>query len=121
MKPIREILQDKKYTTINNDNNDIRNKLNNANNVNNNKRKYALDKSKFVPNTEESILAEEIATKLNDLDNFACYYSVVKRTGVAKTRMIFGQTVGEIKEKAQTKYPVRKPARYFMWKVKYGH
>lgn len=121
MKTIREIIQDKKSIAVNNVNNGIGRKLNNANNVNSNKRKYALDKSKFVPHTEEALLAEEIATKLNDLDNFANFYNVVNKIGVLKTRMIFSQTLGEIKEKAKTKYPVRKPARYFMWKVKTGH
>jgi len=114
---IKEIISDKYNPTVNNVNNDNRNKLNN---VNNGKSKYALDKSKFIPNTEESALAEEIATKFDDLDNFACYYSVINRIGVSKARMIFSQTVGEIKEKAGTKNPVRKPARYFMWKVKTG-
>lgn len=118
MKTIKEIISDKYNPIVNNDNG---NKFNNANNDNNGKRKYALDKSKFVPHTEETVLAEEIATKLDDLDNFAYYYSVIKRIGVSKTRIIFYQTMGEIKEKAETKYPVRKPARYFVWKVKYGH
>ena len=116
-----KIINDKYKPTVNNVNNGNREKSNNANNVNSNKRKYALDKNKFVPHTEESLLAEEIATELKDLDNFACYYNVVNKIGVSKARMIFSQTLGEIKEKAKTKYPVRKPASYFMWKVKNGH
>jgi hypothetical protein len=118
MKTIKEIIKNKYNPIVNNGN---KSKLNNDNNDNNDKKRYALDRSKFTPNTEEALLAEEIATKLNDLDNFACYFSVVNRIGASKARTILSQTIGEIKEKAESKYPVRKPARYFMWKVKYGH
>jgi len=117
METIRQIIQNNHSNIVNNDN---RYKSNNGINGNSGsyKSKYALDRTKFKPNTEEAILAEEIASKFNDLDNFACHYGIVKRLGCFKVRSVFSETIGEIEEKKNTKYPVRNPVRFYMWKVK---
>lgn len=120
MQPIKEIVTSNYRDIVNNDN---KKKSNNAINDNNDthKSKYALDRNKFVPNTEESMLAEEIAMSFDDLNNFASFFNVVKRLGCLRARTLFQETLGEIAEKRNTKYPVRNAARYFMWKVRYGH
>lgn len=61
MENINKILKEKssKYNTVNND---ITNNI--TNNVNNGaSSKYSLNKDKFIPNTEETQLAEEIENK----------------------------------------------------------
>lgn len=99
-----------------NDSNDIRTNTNNDTNDSTHN-PYALDETKFVPNTEGSLLAKEIATELNDLENFAFYMGVVKRKGVDRVRDVYQKVLGDIREKKDTKYPVRNPAKYFTAKI----
>ena len=117
MEHIREIIKNKKHS--NNVNNDSNN--NNGSNVNNGryKKKYALDKSKFTPNTEKTILAEKVATSLNDLQNYACYLYVVNKIGVADADRLLRSTLSDIEEKKNTKTPVRNKAKYFMYKFRF--
>ena len=119
MKINREIVQlrDINFVNVNNVNRNINN---NDTNVTG-KQKYALDRSKFKPNTEEAILAEEISSKFNDLNNFAFHLSTVNRLGISETRRLFSEILGEIKEKHGTKYEIRKPAAYFVWKIKHRY
>lgn len=95
-----------------------------SNNVNNvittKKKKYALDRNKFTPNTEETILAEEIAQSFNDLDNYAFYLKVVNKLGSLRARRFWITIEAEIKEKEDTKYPIRNRKKYFTWKFKKG-
>lgn len=103
---------------------DIVNNVNNDTNTNNDnsvirKKKYALNRSKFTPNTEQSQLAERIALAFNDVQNYACYLSVINRVGCPTAERLFLSTQSDITEKAATKYPVRNKAKYFMWKLKY--
>lgn len=111
LKPIAELLNYK-----DSDNNVNKYILNNGINVNT-LNKYKLDKTKFIPNTEESQLAEEIGIFLRD-ENFACFYSVVKKIGCSEARRLLKNVLSDIEEKNETKTPVRKPGAYFMWKYK---
>lgn len=117
MEPISKTIKKKQEDLTNNVNNDIGVKYNN---VNNDRGKYSLDKTRFVPRTEISQLAEETATKLNDLKNFACYLGTIKRIGVEKGIRLLKSTVDDIMEKDKTKTPVRKPGAYYLWKLKTG-
>ena len=103
----------------NNDNN-VNNisKLNNDNNVNS---RYALNPKKFIANTEESLLAKEIAENMNDLNNFAFYFSIVNNLGVSGARNYWIEIKNDILEKGKTKTPVRSPKKYFVWKYKRRH
>lgn len=98
---------------VNNDN-----KKNDSNDNGENTNKYALDKTKFTPNTEEALLAEEIAAYFGDLRNFAGFYKVVNTLGVMKSREFLSSVKDDIRSKQNTKYPVRYPARYFMWRYR---
>lgn len=99
-----------------NDNSVNRNITNNDNSVTSNK--YALDKSKFTPNTEKTQLAEEIANYFNELHNYAGFLKVVNTLGVSGAITLFTEVKDDIKQKSSTQTPVRKPAAYFMWKYK---
>lgn len=99
-------------------NNVLEKNLNNDINVNS---KYALDKTKFKPNTEEALLAEEISEHFNDLNNYAAYFSVVKSLGIVGAKQFWKEVMSDIEEKKSTKYPVRSPRKYFMWKFKRKH
>lgn len=121
MEHIENIIK-KKYKVNNIVNNDTNNKINiNDTNDNNDayKKKYALDRRKFTPNTEETILAEKIATTFNDLGNYACYLYVINKIGIGNAERLFRSTLSDIKEKKQTKHPVRNKAKFFMYKYKY--
>lgn len=113
MKGIGEIL--KSRAIPNNVNND--NKYNNDNNVNGlgKKKSYALDKSKFKPNTPEALLAETIANYFGDIENFAFHLRVVKNIGYGRTDQLFRTVKQDILEKKTTKYPVRFPKKYYVW------
>lgn len=102
-----------KYNNVINDN-----KYNDNNNVG--KSKYALDKTKFIPSNEESQLAEEIANFFNDTENFAFYYSVVKKLSIIRAMEAFADIKDEIQQKEGTKYVIRNPKKYFAWKYKKG-
>jgi hypothetical protein len=82
------------------------------------KKNYALNRDKFIPNTEESMLAEEIAVTLMDLDNFAFYFSVVKKIGVGTAMILLKTVLSDVEEKKGTKYPVRDIKKYFTWKYR---
>jgi len=90
-------------------------KSNNDSNLNG---KYALDKNKFKPNTEEAMLAEEIATHYNDLQNYAAFFNVVNKLGITKARQYWSECKDEINSKKGTKYEIRLPNRYFVWKIR---
>jgi Na+-translocating ferredoxin:NAD+ oxidoreductase RnfG subunit len=82
--------------------------------------KYALNKSKFVPNTDESCLAEEMAEYFNDLKNYAFYFHVTKKLGYSGAYAFFDSVKADIKEKMNTAHPVRSPKKYFAWRYKRG-
>lgn len=84
------------------------------------KNRYALDKNKFTPNTPETQLAEQIATSFNDLDNYAGFLSVVNKIGHERAYGLWKSIKEEIEEKKGTKYAIRYPAKYFMWKYRKG-
>jgi len=107
----------------------VKNTVNNGNtntiviNDNNENKKhlgiYALDKSKFTPNTPETIQAEEIAMKLDDLQNYACYLNVMNKIGVMDAERLLRVVLNDYREKKNTKFPVRDIRRYFMNKYKH--
>lgn len=103
--------------TVNNVNKNINN---NDTNVSQIKNKYMLDKTKFVPSTEETLLAEEIASQLSDLQNYAAYLNVINTIGCENARRLRSIVLDDIRTKARTKNPVRKPGAYFMWVFKKG-
>ena len=88
MKSINDVINDNKYI-INNDNNVS---------LNNNK-DYSISKN-FKLNTEESSLAYEIAEKLDDTGNFACFFDVVNKNGCSETRFFLSKVLGEINGKS---------------------
>ena len=112
MKHISEVLQKLEMNRIskNNDINVNSNKTENNVIIDNNvnivankpKKKTALDKTKFTPNTPESQLAEEMASKFEDLDNFAFYQSVVKKLKLYEAQVFFKTIVQEIEDKKNT-------------------
>lgn len=121
MRRIDEVIKSKEITYVENTVNDNDIKENNVVNdsVNNvSKKNYGLDKTKFTPNTDETIYAEEIATFLDDLENYAFYLSVVNNLGLYTAQRLLRVVQVDIEEKAKTKTPVRNPAKYFAWKYK---
>ena len=110
---------------VNNDNNvnsDIEKDINNDINDNGDRRsgKYELDRKNFTPRTESTKLAEEIASKMGDLKNYACYLSIVKKVGVDKAKQLMVTTLRDVADKAMTKTPVRKKGAYLVWKYRTG-
>jgi len=120
MEDTKDILNKKRYLDLkgNNDNN-VNNK-NDNNDSNAIDSKYALDRSKFTPNTKATTLAEEIATYCDDLDNYAAYLSLVNKLGVDRARTAYSSFQGEVEEKAGTDTEVRSRAKYLMWKFRKG-
>lgn len=119
MEKIENIIKSRYKSIVNNDstkNNDI-NGNNDSSKIQT--RKYALNKEKFHPNTPETQLAEKIARDFNDLNNYACYLSVIKKIGVSESERLYRSTNSDIQEKRNTKYPVRNKAKYFMYKLKF--
>jgi len=82
------------------------------------KNKYALDRTKFTPNTPESSLAEKIAAYFEDLSNFAFYFRVVKNLGEARTYSFWQSVKEEIEGKMGGRYEIRCPKKYFAWRYK---
>ena len=113
MEHVAKILK-KKDINVNNDNKHINANVNNVPT----KSQYALDRSKFIPNTPKTQLAEKIAIALDDLQSFAGYLSVVNKMGYSNAERLLKSTLDDIKEKAKTSSPVRKKGAYFMWKFK---
>lgn len=114
MEKIKETLKNSKIS------NNV-NKYNNDTNVNGSfDKKYALDKSKFVPHTPESVCAIEIAEKFNDLNNFAFYMHVVKHLGIDRAYRAVCSVFYDVREKNETKYKIRSPVKYFAWKYRKG-
>jgi hypothetical protein len=108
-------------------NNVINVNVNNSNNVNNDNNgtsikdeKYALNRNLFKPHTEETQLAETIATFFNDLQNYAFYLSVVKKLGATGAYAFWNAVKQEIEEKRGSRYEIRLPHRYFAWKYAKG-
>lgn len=119
MDQLKEILGDRKYNNVNNGN--IHTSINDNNVVtSNDKKKYSLDRSKFTPNTEEAQLAENLATFLNDTENYAFYYSVVKTLRIARAHQALADIKDEIQQKKNTKYAIKSPKKYFTFKYKKG-
>lgn len=118
MENIKETLKNKS-SKYNNVNNDIINNI--TNNVNNGvSSKYSLNKDKFIPNTEETQLAEEIATYLGDLQNYALYLHIVKKLGISGAYSFLKSVQEEIENKRGTKFQIKSPKKYFTWKFKKG-
>lgn len=117
MNKIEKIIKEGKF--INNVINVNVNNSNNDNSVASESNRYAL-KSSFIPNTEETQLAEKIAKSLNDLKNYALYLHVVNRLGVFKTHTFWRGIQEEIKDKRGSRYEIRDPRKYFVWKFKKG-
>ncbi len=115
MDEIRKILISRALD--NNDNTDIKPIVNNDNiggaKIDN---KYSLDRTKFTPNTEESQLAEEIASSFGDLGNYAFYFKVVNKLGISQAMTFWKTHKQEEEEKRGTKYEFRSSKKYFAWK-----
>ncbi len=113
MRSVGDLIKNK-VINVNNDN------ISSSNNVNGNvkKKSYALNKEKFIPNTEETQLAEEIADYFDDIENYACFLYYINKKGCAEIRRAYRSTVSDIEEKKNTKFPVRNPVKYFIWKIK---
>jgi len=95
---------------MSNDNkNDIKNIVNND--------KYSLKES-FVPKTEETSMAHQIASKLNDLNNYAFHRRVVKQIGPQRANQLLHETLDDVKQAKLTTNPIRNPAALFNWKMK---
>lgn len=106
---------------VNNDNNYFPNNDINVNNGGNKSSKYALDKSKFIPNTPETQLAQKIGEYFNDLNNYAFYLNVVNKLGVDRAYSFWQSVKREIEEKQNDeKFRIRLPANFFAWKYREG-
>lgn len=108
-------------------NNVINVNVNNSNNVNNDSngisskiKKYALNRDSFKPHTEETQLAEDIATSFDDLQNYAFYLHVVNRLGAPGTYAFWKVVEQEIEEKRGSRFEIRNPKKYFAWKFSKG-
>lgn len=117
MEGIREIILRRENNI--NDNN-VNNKISiNDNNVSSsNGKNYALDRSKFTPNTPETELAERIAKSFDDLSNYAFYLRVVKKLGYSNAESFWESHIEEEEEKKGTKFEFRSSKKYFAWKYK---
>jgi len=91
--------------------------LNNDINVNRDISKYRLDKTKFTPNSEKTQLAEQISKELND-PHYAGFLSLVNKIGCSEARRLLASVKQDIKDKRDTKTPVRNSGKYFWWKYK---
>ncbi len=105
-----------KKTNINDIN--VNNKILN-NDTNDTSSKYSL-KDTFIPNTPKTQLAQEIASFLNDTDNYACFLDIVNKIGVDNAKRLLKVVKEDIKDKESTSTPVRIPAKYFVWKYRKG-
>ena len=129
MEPLKKILTQKINNNVNNDSKKIPKTVNNVNstkeehntdndiNVNGQIRKsrFALNRAKFKPNNEKTQLAEEIAIKLGDLNNYAFYLSVVNKIGCQDAMRLIRTVESDIDEKQKTKTPVKSAKKYFTW------
>lgn len=116
MDKVSNILSYKKNIN-NNDSNDNNKLLNNVNNDNLDIAKYKLDRRKFTPNTEKTLLAEEICNELKD-QHYAGILKLVNQLGCQKARHLLSTVKADIREKENTKYEIRNPGAYFVWKAK---
>ena len=115
-----------KKNIVINDNNVNKNIFNNDINVNkdnsvNNIKNYSLNRDKFVPTTDETRLAEKIATEFGDLDNYAAILHIVNKIGIDKASELFQDVREIIKKKSYKRDYVRNKAAYFtaMYKAIY--
>ncbi|OGH23461.1 MAG: hypothetical protein A2629_00240 [Candidatus Levybacteria bacterium RIFCSPHIGHO2_01_FULL_41_15] len=83
-------------------------------------KEYALNRSKFTPNTEETQLAEKIALSFNDLENYAFYRKVVNKLGIQGAYSFWKSHKEEEEEKKGGRYEFRNSKQYFAWKFKKG-
>ena len=97
-----------------NDNIDNRSYLNIDNNIDGDK--YSL-KGNFKPLTEETSAAWEIASKLNDIQNYAFHRWVVQKIGEGKARQLLSETNDDVENGELNGRPVRNRAALFNWKV----
>lgn len=67
----------------------------------------------FEPKTQEAHLALELATKLSDTDNFACYMDLAKRYNEAHLRRMLC-----VVQKTDEKYIKRSRGALFVYLVK---
>ncbi len=118
MNSIKNIFS-KSYINDNNVNKDISINDNNVNSSN--KGAYALDRTKFTPNTPETQLAEQMAMSFDDLGNYAFYLRVVNRLRYSNAEVFWKSHKEEEAEKRGTKYEFRNSKKYFAWKYKTGH
>ena len=115
MESVKEIIESRSIN-VNNVNKLILN--NDTNDISSNKGKYALDRSKFIPNTPETQLAEKIAISFNDLKNYAFYLRLVINLGYSNAEAFWKSHKEEEEEKQGTKYEFRNSKKYFAWKYK---
>lgn len=109
------LLTMKKVSSILKDNIDNKNKSFNIDNSID-KGKYALKES-FIPNTEDSVVARDIAAALGDCGNFAFYYSAVQKIGPETAMRLLSETKGDIEFWRNKNNPIKKPGALFNWKV----
>lgn len=82
------------------------------------KTKYSLDKRMFSPNNKVAAAAEKIALELNDIDNYAFYYSVAKNMGAMRSIQLLHEVKADITNSRGKKNEIKYPKRFFTWKYK---
>ena len=98
-------------------NNDI-NSINGTNGSNGAYKSQYSIRGDFKLLTEESDLALELARFYKDEANYACFLHIVNTLGAMRTRELHAQVKDDIEQKKQTKFPVRSPVKYFVYKFK---
>jgi len=79
--------------------------------------KYSLKRS-FEPKTIEAITAEEIASALDDLGDYAFYYSVVNKIGWNKAKELLSDVKCDVREGESKGKPIRNPGALYTWKYR---
>jgi len=79
--------------------------------------KYSLKRG-FKPETIEAITAEEIASALDDLENYAFYYSVVNKIGWNKARELLSEVKCDVRKGELKGKLIENPGALYTWKYK---
>jgi hypothetical protein len=77
--------------------------------------RYALHED-YEPRTDVASAAYEISGELNDRDNFALHFAIVKRIGPAEAYRLLHETLDDVKSALNNGNPIRNKAALFNWK-----
>ncbi len=84
---------------------------------NNDNNRYSL-KNGFVPKTEETQTAREIAEGLHDSKNYALHRAIVKRIGSQRAYQCYRETLDDVGRGEAAGKPIKNPAALYNWKTR---